>query len=917
MPPRRNVVLSDEDLPLPSEPELKLTRRAAQNAPGVWRRAYGISTPPKDSNKEGQGGDGKGKKKAKTKRKPASTVTPAAQPSVASKFPPPAMSTNTSDDEPPKSPTSGKRVSKKAPKSSTLVKSSVTRREPEVDGMVLVESGKARSASGKKVRRSNSSESSSESSTDEEDEEESQSSGELEALTKKNPGALNALFENERPFWQDDGEDGFGEQDLFQEDEFPRRSRNSTPNRSPARSSARSPLRDSPVGLTPPSQSYSRSGTQKRGREQSPSDMGLSSLAPPAKKKGKLLLQDDDHSLDDADEMGERTHTKGKRRAREEEKHERKRRAREEEKHERKRRAREEEKHERKRRAREEEEEEHERKCRAREEEEKERKCRTLEGNERGREDKEKRRQRDGKGQVHTTKMGGASSAGGKTVGSKKKFSSSAPPTGRKRVNEVGGDGHDHDSEDENEQESSHPHLKCRRRQEDDNSDLASENGEDDDPRMDLVWYGSSRPNLGDLPPRVYRVAVRAIRECELNVCLLNAFPDEDGNFTRSVLIKHAKELGFKDILAKLKSNKETDELYHKKLGLIPAHRVFVLHGKVKKLGQRQVKAAYGLTVGDGAKVKWLLDGIAYIFPHDYKAQTVNGDEAFSLPVFEDMLADAFFSRRTSFGYRIADHFTSSLLESPDEKEIPAAMLALVSTAIYACIDDYKSPRYEAGRFEVNQYLDAYQQNIGVLDDIKTGNPEAYHALMHGLFTRVTGGGSAHAGSKKTYLNVAGAVAVQACGCVGSAIDLGIIWYRTKDIVSVVRTTRTKPLLASSMLQSGVVYCLAALTFNTIQFYFFVTHAMSLAKFSVTIDSILMSRFILNLCLLDGRDPALEMSTASGLPTLVSRCPGQIGGISVLALANLGAPLDFDGEPDGDDEEDDELHLLDMISSRN
>ncbi|KAI1781602.1 hypothetical protein LXA43DRAFT_1069995 [Ganoderma leucocontextum] len=158
-----------------------------------------------------------------------------------------------------------------------------------------------------------------------------------------------------------------------------------------------------------------------------------------------------------------------------------------------------------------------------------------------------------------------------------------------------------------------------------------------------------------------------------------------------------------------------------------------------------------------------------------------------------------------------------------------------------------------------------------------------------------------------------GAVAVQACGCVGSAIDLGFTWYRTKDIVSVVRTTRTKPLLASSMLQSARSLPRAALTFNTIQFYFFVMKRSE----PCSIDSILMSRFILNLRLLDGRDPALEMSTASGLPTLVSRCPGQIGGISALALANLGAPLDFDGEPDGDDEEDDELHLLDMISSRN
>ena len=120
------------------------------------------------------------------------------------------------------------------------------------------------------------------------------------------------------------------------------------------------------------------------------------------------------------------------------------------------------------------------------------------------------------------------------------------------------------------------------------------------------------------------------------------------------------------------------------------------------------------------------------------------------------MLSDTFFSKKNSFGFRIVSHFTSSDLQNPDEKEIPAAMLALISTAvrqhclvfslctqthvvlqIYASIEDYKHAPYEAGKFEVNSYLHVYKQNIAVLDDIKTGNPEAYHTLLHGLYTRI------------------------------------------------------------------------------------------------------------------------------------------------------------------------------------
>ncbi|KAM5531857.1 hypothetical protein V8D89_014487 [Ganoderma adspersum] len=154
-----------------------------------------------------------------------------------------------------------------------------------------------------------------------------------------------------------------------------------------------------------------------------------------------------------------------------------------------------------------------------------------------------------------------------------------------------------------------------------------------------------------------------------------------------------------------------------------------------------------------------------------------------------------------------------------------------------------------------------------------------------------------------------GAVAVQACSLISSAIDVGITWYRTKDIICVKRTTRGKPSLASSMLQSD-------LFLNIIQFYFLVTSDMptqrgvSLAKFSVTIDSILMSRFILNLRLLDSQDPALDISIASrlqGLPTLSLRShwpsgPSGGGPISARVLANIGAPLDFDEEPEDGDE---------------
>ena len=127
-----------------------------------------------------------------------------------------------------------------------------------------------------------------------------------------------------------------------------------------------------------------------------------------------------------------------------------------------------------------------------------------------------------------------------------------------------------------------------------------------------------------------------------------------------------------------------------------------------------------------------------------FKDCTVVGKKAFNLPIFEDMLSNAFFSKKNSFGFCIMPCFTSSDPENPEKKEIPVVMLALVSTAvcqihpcsyclasphvlqIYAAIEDYQHVLYNAGKFEVNSYLHVYKQNITVLDDIKTGNLQVY-----------------------------------------------------------------------------------------------------------------------------------------------------------------------------------------------
>ncbi|PIL26403.1 hypothetical protein GSI_12164 [Ganoderma sinense ZZ0214-1] len=811
-------------------------RRATQKPP-VWEDMI----PKERKSKTNRGDDGKdGKKKAVKDKSKSKEKTRAPQRSVASQFQAPSMNTNTSEDEAVGSETAAGKTTKFG-------------KSPKADSTVESEGKPAKKNKGKSRQIIESSSSSgTDSSSDEgddEEEDESSSSG-LEDLEKKDPGALKAKFDGERPAWvdddpqpysrqkdpQDESQDNYG----FDDQQDGVGSPSGPSFRSPAGSPAPSPLRVNQALIISQSRSRSRSHSyshsnsrsdsrprrprsrsgsrphprsRSRSHSRSPrpaprssrsrsdpapaakhardesSDEGLKQ-APPAKKKGKtshvgktpVKTNERNQRTPASDEAKARSrekeaeHDRTRRRARELEKEREKSKRKEQV---RRHQAREENNHQRHKEPR----------SHVRED---------ISGNEssadeddKGRKKMKPREKAKVKEQVQRTH--------GRQTSKKQMDASRAGPSdagkerGRSLVRLRDPDAYEStrilDSSTmmvaTQVPTGTAPHCALQNVGDgivarmlspliisnylmltfylQDASDLLSESSDDDDnedPRIDIVWYGSNRPNLTDQYPRVYRVTRRTIRECEPNVCLLNAFPDEDANFARPLLIKHATTLGYKDMVKKLKSNKETDEFYHRKLCAIASQRVNLIRGKVKKACQRQVKTVYGLTVGDSEKITWLLDGIAYIFPHKYevfvhKDRTVKGEGAFSLPIFEDMLSDAFFSKKGSFGFRIMPRFTSSDPENPEEKEIPAAMLALVSTAIYASIEDYKHAPYEAGKFEVNSYLHVYKQNIAALDAIKTGNLEAYHALLHGLYTRIVGG-SARPVSKKSYLNVAG-----------------------------------------------------------------------------------------------------------------------------------------------------------------
>ncbi|RPD72983.1 hypothetical protein L226DRAFT_524415 [Lentinus tigrinus ALCF2SS1-7] len=286
-------------------------------------------------------------------------------------------------------------------------------------------------------------------------------------------------------------------------------------------------------------------------------------------------------------------------------------------------------------------------------------------------------------------------------------------------------------------------------------SNLSSDSRSPDNDSIELVMRKhGGRLRLKAQHPRVKLVAKEAIQETLTNICVINAYPegpDKNDIFARDSLIRSAKALHDTEIAQRCKH----DELYWRKLGTIPLQRISNFRGSIKKATDALVRRTYNLKQGDAMKVLWLEEGLRYVYPHDYQKKTIVDTDAYSTHIFVEALTDALFASPRSHGYRIVSRFASSLADKADEKEIPAAMLALVATALYASIDDYRGFHREPCDFKSNIFLDIYRQNIMTLSQYKHDRPIKFHRLMHSLFRAVCsspGGGFVHIPAK-SFLN--------------------------------------------------------------------------------------------------------------------------------------------------------------------
>ncbi|KIJ09294.1 hypothetical protein PAXINDRAFT_17612 [Paxillus involutus ATCC 200175] len=182
--------------------------------------------------------------------------------------------------------------------------------------------------------------------------------------------------------------------------------------------------------------------------------------------------------------------------------------------------------------------------------------------------------------------------------------------------------------------------------------------------------------------------------------------------------------------------------------GLVPQHvhwqpdgRVTKFRLRAKAIAQRYVASAYGLEKGcDPETVRQLLEKNTYIFPVNDKGEPIRSKPFESTAILRT-IEDTFFEDDSSVGLMYPGQYISTSLSRPDEMELPPAMVAMASTAVFAVIMEFLGE----GKEEFNSHIFAsvYEHLMDFIDAFYDGSEGKYHTHFAKLYTIM------HASKKK------------------------------------------------------------------------------------------------------------------------------------------------------------------------
>jgi len=257
----------------------------------------------------------------------------------------------------------------------------------------------------------------------------------------------------------------------------------------------------------------------------------------------------------------------------------------------------------------------------------------------------------------------------------------------------------------------------------------------------------TSKIKIGPQSKIVQRVCCTAIQNLQFYVCFKDAFPDPalKVKFNRDAIYHAAADEGLKCIAQRV----QTDLNYAEIIGSLCSPRIGHLRGDIKEAAISSVPGHYSLShLTRTDDINSLLLDDAYLYPVDLKTRKIQNNRPYCHPAIVSIMKTKLFYGRLSIGFRHHEEFTSSIKEGPQasEKEVPASMVALIATAIYAAISEFLTGCSKP-EFSVTTYRDAFQRHMNTLDYIKERKITAYHTLMASLYNECIDETRAHTNS--------------------------------------------------------------------------------------------------------------------------------------------------------------------------
>ncbi|KAH9018580.1 hypothetical protein EDB84DRAFT_1566350 [Lactarius hengduanensis] len=267
----------------------------------------------------------------------------------------------------------------------------------------------------------------------------------------------------------------------------------------------------------------------------------------------------------------------------------------------------------------------------------------------------------------------------------------------------------------------------------------------------DLVFVEGTTKVMLTSQRALIRVIVQdAIEHLRASILFNTAFPDATVAFalTRDALIAATGNHGHGGGIVRRRL--EVDDEYLTKLISLSRARVPHFRSEVKDRCNT-VSVAPIIAIGSAAEIARLirkqLSGYNYIFPGAPGNMGITGlvrtSHPYRNPRIVTVIRDLYFTGgSTSFLARFHHLFPSYQGEDGVvRREVPMPMVALVATALYATLHEWRTGEQQTAEFSANAYMDVYLANMNTLKHILNNRERAFHIMMSDIYAQASATG--------------------------------------------------------------------------------------------------------------------------------------------------------------------------------